>query len=99
MASGTRRQLYSGWTAGLPGRCRACGTCVSGSQIADLTSSRGRGWINVMQVMRINVRRSRADAGVQENPRREVELIPRQQTDESGCQSTRGFQLQTCLGW
>ena len=50
---------------------------MSGLQIADCTSSKGRGWINVMQVMRINARRSRA--GVQENPRREVELIPRQQ--------------------
>ena len=60
--------LYSGRPARFPERRRAGSTCVSRLQIADGTSNKDRGWINGTQVVRINVRRSRTDAGVWENP-------------------------------
>ena len=68
-------------------------------QIADGTSNKGKGWINGTQVVRITVRRSRTDAGVWENPGRNVEAISRHQKGESGWWSTGDFHLKTCWKW
>ena len=61
----------SGWLIRFPGRCRGGSTCGPGLQIADGASNKGRTWMNVMRIARLDVR-SRTGAGVWKNPRRKV---------------------------